>query len=445
MTSVVLVAALLVAAVLSQGRIRLVLAGAVLPALVILTSFSFSFGVGEIIVGLVFAIGTGLAWAQVIPAPLGVQVGAAIGSGIAIGGSAIAARLASEVHPVVGALVFAALLYALEKFGSRSNPFGEWGSLAHTQTNQWWALAVAERGPHVVTLILTLVSGSVGFAIATSSLGPLILAVVVVAITAVVTLLWSGSATGVPLATGLVGLIEPDGQLFADLIGQFVSGKPDDAYWDALDDRSEQSLQQLLDRTIEESRAGAEIVVWAEGAGVVSADGYENALAAAQNTVRQAPCVLVASWIVLDRSDNLMSNIATTITPDGAVAATTGKRHPVPGAEADRTRSDDGTFAAVDTALGRLGVAICFDADHNDTWERLAANGVEIVAIPASDWPLIGTVHADMARLRSRSIGAAMIRPARAGVSMLTDSNGRMMGRIDHRHSNEPPLRRSRS
>ncbi len=54
--------------------------------------------------------------------------------------------------------------------------------------------------------------------------------------------------------------------------------------------------------------------------------------------------------------------------------------------------------------------------------------------MPASDRPTIGALHADMARLRSRSIGAAMIRPARPDISTITNTYRRSISEADHRH-----------
>jgi len=440
-TAIVLVAAVLAATVLSQGRVRLALAGMVLPGLLVAASFEMPLGVGEAIVALTFAVGTGAAWAGVIPAPVAVQFSTAIGSGFSVGIILFVSRLVSRADAAAAALTFATLFYVLELFGSRSNPFGEWGSLAHSQTRQGWALAVARHGPHAVTFVLALVSGSVGYAASNSSLTPLAIAAISALATVTITVFWHRSSPPEHSASQVVGLLEEDERLFAIYAGGFVNGTLDEEEWSAFDEQSTTSLNSLLRQTVDHASNGSQIVVWGEGAGLVSADRFKEAVAQAQTAVRSAPCILVASWAVLDRVDGLMSNITTTITGDGEIASSISKQHPVPGPEVERTRSVESQRAVVDTELGRLGVAICFDADHHTTWKQFADDRIDIVAIPASDWPVIGHLHADMARLRSRSIGTSIIRPARGGVSKIIDSHGRVTAQVDHRHANNPPLR----
>lgn len=428
---------LFVASALSQGRVRFAVAGKALPAALVASSMLLPFGVGEATTGAVFAVATALAWLGVIPAPPATQVANALGSGVAVALTLLVARLAASVNPALGAMTFAALFFAVEVAGSRSNPFGEWGALAHSQTREQWALAVARPGPHAVTLTLVLISGSIGYAAATHSLSPLALAVLGAVHVAIAFGRWRRSmrSPGVK-SVRAVGLIESDEDVFAETVGAFVNGTMTASDWTAFDLQSAASLDALLADTAEAAAHGAELVVWAEGAGLVNAENHSAALARAQAITVDAACVLVASWLVLCRADGLMANITTCI-DNGNVKSTVGKQHPVPGAEADRTRLVPSDTHVVDTSFGRLGVAICFDADHHRTWAQLGRDNVDVVAIPASDWPAIGGLHADMARLRSQSIGAAIIRPARAGMSIITDTQGRVRQNVDHRQTNQ--------
>lgn len=410
-----IVALVLVAAAgaTSQGRVRLAVAGAALPGLAVVAAHQGPPGTGEAVVAVVFAGSTLAAWSGVLPAPLRVQVGTAVGSGVTIGLALAAARLASGWAPLLGPVVLAGCLTALEVAGSRTSPFGEWGSLAHSQARRRWALVVARGGPPAITSVLVLVSSAFGYAAVLGS--------------------WACAALGVAGVLGLLvlsarealrpeppgdarvsGLLEDDASLFAVHLPRFLDAGLAGEGLEAFEALSRSSVGQLLQRTVAAARDGSVVVVWAEGAGIVTARSYPDVLDQARAATREGGCVLVASWLVLDPGDGRMSNVTTVLDGAGDVVSSIAKAHPVPGVEAARTRSDPSTPVVVTTPLGRLGICFCFDADHPDAWRRLARDRVDVVAVPASDWPAVGTLHADMARLRARSVGATLVRPARA-------------------------------
>lgn len=431
---------------LAQGRHRSAVAGAALPGIAVAVALQFPVGVGEALVGTGFAVGTMAAWVGVIPAPARVQLTNAVVSGLALGLSLAVARPAAAWQVLLGPIVLSTAVTGVELLGSRGNPYGEWGSLAHSQTRRRWALEVARFGPYAVTWVLVWVSSGFGYGVALSSWSG-----IAVALAGVVALCALSVRAGRSLPRSheghevrVTGLIEHEPDLFAVCVPEFLRGGLTGERFETFERRSRQSLTQLLLRTAEAGTTidapGPTLVVWAEGAGLVSAGGYAEALEGARDAARRAHCTLVASWAILDPLDGLMSNIATVIDPEGDVVSTTAKRHPVPGLEASKTRRDASYEPVVPTAVGRLGVSICFDADHADTWRRLAGADLDVVAIPASDWPTIGTLHADMARLRARSIGVSMIRVARQGISQLIDADGRLAGEVDHRADDRPDL-----
>ena len=336
-------------------------------------------------------------------------------------------------------IVLAAIIYAFEVIGSRSNPFGEWGSLAHSQTAQRWALQIARFGPHTVTFVLVIVSSSFGYAWVNES--------ILSAGVGVSGLLALGALTArssrrveSPLGVHVAGLMEADTSLFSIYLRQFMKGELVGNRLESFCRVSAYSHRKMLERTRAVATGKADLVVWAEGAGIVAASQYDEALNRTIDTARETGCIVVASWLILDPTDGLMSNITTVITANGRIASSYAKSHPVPGPEADRTRPDHAGVQAVETSFGRLAVIICFDADHAESWRQLRDAGVDVVAIPASDWPAVGSIHADMSRLRARSIGAAIIRPARDGVSTVVNSYGTVVTSVDHRTNRIPDL-----
>jgi predicted amidohydrolase len=95
-------------------------------------------------------------------------------------------------------------------------------------------------------------------------------------------------------------------------------------------------------------------------------------------------CVLVAG--IAERSGSVVHNSAVVV-DGGAVLACYRKVH-LWGREPDLFRAGDAPPAVVDTAVGRIGVMICYDLEFPE-WVRMAADaGAEIVAVPAN-WPLL--------------------------------------------------------
>jgi len=273
MLEALLMVSVLVASSLSQGRVRLAVAGVLLPGLTVVCSLHFDAGVGELVVAAVFAVATGMAWAGVIPAPPATQVATAVGSGVALAVALSLARLASGLTPALAVVVFAVVFTALELIGSRASPYGEWGSLAHSQARQPWALAVAAFGPQAVTFALAFVSGGVGYAVALASPGAALSAAVGLGVVLLMWGLWLRSSRRHAGSQGhqVVGLIERNPELFAVHVAAFVGGRMSPDSWKEFDAQSRQSVDDMLERSLSAGRAGARVAVWAEGAGLVIA------------------------------------------------------------------------------------------------------------------------------------------------------------------------------
>jgi apolipoprotein N-acyltransferase len=53
---------------------------------------------------------------------------------------------------------------------------------------------------------------------------------------------------------------------------------------------------------------------------------------------------------------------------------------------------------------------------------------VDILLLPSSDWDSIAAWHAQQAPFRAIENGTAVVRPTRQGISLATDSQGRLLG-----------------
>lgn len=117
------------------------------------------------------------------------------------------------------------------------------------------------------------------------------------------------------------------------------------------------------------------------------------------------------------------ANTSVLFGPDGAVLAAYRKIHlfdvDVPGGvtfrESDTVVPGEAT-AVADTALGRIGLSICYDLRFGELYRRLAAAGATILAVPSAFTLATGKDHWH-ALLRARAIETQcwLIAPAQVG------------------------------
>ena len=118
-------------------------------------------------------------------------------------------------------------------------------------------------------------------------------------------------------------------------------------------------------------------------------------------------------------------NIAAVFSPDGKLAASYVKHHPIPSLEWDyKPGSKPAIF---DAPWGRNALLICQDLDFPDTARELAAHDVRVVMAPASDWPGSEMIHQRMAVVRGVESGFSIARAARGGMVSANDSRGRQI------------------
>lgn len=116
-------------------------------------------------------------------------------------------------------------------------------------------------------------------------------------------------------------------------------------------------------------------------------------------------------------------NTSVLIAPDGAVLATYRKIHlfdvAVPGGVTFReseTVVPGEAPVAVDTALGRLGLSICYDLRFGELYRRLAADGAAILTAPSAFTLATGKDHwHPLLRARALETQCWLVAPAQVG------------------------------
>jgi predicted amidohydrolase len=159
--------------------------------------------------------------------------------------------------------------------------------------------------------------------------------------------------------------------------------------------------------------------------------------------------ILIGSALVR-REDGQGANRAFLIRADGEIAATYDKIHmfdvDLPTGETARESQlyTPGEAAqVVDTAVGRLGLTICYDVRFPGLFRALSRAGAEIIAVPAAFTRPTGEAHWEIL-LRARAIecGCYVIAPAQGGLhadgrgtwghSIVVGPWGEVVAKLDH-------------
>jgi predicted amidohydrolase len=159
--------------------------------------------------------------------------------------------------------------------------------------------------------------------------------------------------------------------------------------------------KENLDRvlaTLEEAAAkGAQLIVFPECAlsGYLIADldeldRYSEPIPGAATDRLAKVCARLRIYTViglLERGVDAIYNSAALIGPEGLIACYR-KAH-LPGLGLDRlVAHGDTPFVVHDTAIGRIGMAICYDIRFPEPTRLLALKGADIVVFP-SNWPIV--------------------------------------------------------
>ncbi|HLX10321.1 MAG TPA: nitrilase-related carbon-nitrogen hydrolase [Thermoanaerobaculia bacterium] len=197
------------------------------------------------------------------------------------------------------------------------------------------------------------------------------------------------------------------------------------AFWEKLEDG-------LLARADAEAAAGAKLVFWNEAALPVMKGDEARLVARGCRLARARRIYLGMAMGTIDpMAARWLDNKLVLIAPDGTVAWQYRKARPVPGGEAAHAVPSDGRLRTLDTPLGRLSTAICFDMDFPELLRQAGRAGAQVVLVPASDWPAIDPWHAQMAAFRAIEEGFSMVRQTHNGLSLAVDYQGHVLAHED--------------
>ncbi len=172
---------------------------------------------------------------------------------------------------------------------------------------------------------------------------------------------------------------------------------------------------------------GARLVVWSEnclGATFAPATPADPTA----DLARELGVHLVVGYSEAARP--LSFNCAAIVAPNGSVRGVHRKLYPFMG---ERQGVQPGRVAtAFDTALGRIGIEICFDSCYSEVTRRIARSGARLIAMPNYDPPtrhgILHRLHAAVLPFRAVENHIPFVRADPHGLSQIVDATGRIVG-----------------
>lgn len=195
-----------------------------------------------------------------------------------------------------------------------------------------------------------------------------------------------------------------------------------------VDEHSEE-IKELNDELFLKSEKavdfGAKIIFWSEIAGILYDENEESFLERAKSFAKEKNVYFVPVVLRFHYDSEYAENKMIMITPNGEIAY-----------EYEKTISwyptkSDGIIRTLDTEYGRLGGAICFDADFPKLLRQAAKKEVDILLNPKFDTRQISPGHTFSGLMRAVEGGYSIVSQVNEGISMATDYRGNILAYQD--------------
>ncbi len=311
----------------------------------------------------------------------------------------------------LGALAFPVFWVTWEYLTAVASPHSTWGNLAYTQMDFLPLIQIASvTGLWGISFVVFLFGGTVAALI--SGAGNLS----------------QRSALAVSvgfLICSVLGLGEwrLHSNLSAKSVGVTLIAKdvPMSVYRGS-EEQALQLLREYADEVRNITPAGTQIVVLPEKIGRVS-----------ENTLREVDAIFSSAASATHAAINLglvrktpsgAFNSSRFYSANGRLKGNYDKHHLLLGVEPEKPGNQR---VIVDQSSGRWGLQICKDMDFPQLSREYAADGVDLLLVPAWDFNLDRWLHARMAVLRAVENGFALARSARNGLLTLSDNRGRII------------------
>src|SRR5947207_3172819 len=315
-----------------------------------------------------------------------------------------------------GSLLLASLAFpiywvACEYVNAIASPHSTWGNLAYTQMDCLPVIQIASiTGIWGISFIVFLFVGATGALLSGAGKpwqrGALVIAVSVVVCASFVFGKWRLESTS-PAQPVTVTLMAKDVPMSIYL------GPEEEAL---------KLLGEYADEVRRATPPGTQAIVLPEKIGRVS----ESALTEVDTLFSSAAAATQAAIVlgIVRRTPGAAFNSSRFYSPDGKLEGNYDKHHLIPGIEPEIAGDK---HVLLDQPPGRWGLQICKDMDFPKLSREYAAEGANLMLVPAWDFNLDGWLHGRMAVLRAVENGFGLARSARNGLLTLSDNRGRIL------------------
>ncbi|SMG22842.1 nitrilase-related carbon-nitrogen hydrolase [Paenibacillus aquistagni] len=202
--------------------------------------------------------------------------------------------------------------------------------------------------------------------------------------------------------------------------------------------KTEENLNQLIEMTITEAKAGAKIIHHSEGVAMLDETQKSLYLDSLRDVAKQWGVYIVTVPYVFTAEGSPNENVLYMIDPSGEVAF---EHFKYGGNLIERTVEGDKQIKYADTAYGRLSGIICWDKDFPAIVNQAGEKNVDILFIPSADWKEISPYHTIVGNFRGVENGANIVTQTVNGMSMISDYKGQTLAQMDHFTSDQWVMR----
>jgi apolipoprotein N-acyltransferase len=354
--------------------------------------------------------------------------------------------LAPRLKGFVSTLVFPLAIVTMQYIMTIASPYGSFGSLAYTQYGNLPLLQfLSITGLSGITFLLAWFASVVNWAWEQQFEWKKVWRGVVTYAGILAVILIAGGASLIsPPASDTVRMAAvPATEIFEmsqdtrDSAERFQSGNITETELESIRTEFNANIDDLLERSEQEARAGARIIFWSEGAGYVLEQDETALIERGGMLASQEGIYLGMALATLKSGQRLVENKIVLIEPSGEVAWQYFKARPVPGEPSVR---GNGEILILDTPYGKIAAAICFDMDFPNLIRQAGEAGVDVMFNPANDWEEVAPLRMRMATFRAIENGFSLVRPTSHGFSVATDYRARVLGLTNYFTSEDPVM-----
>ncbi|NGP46531.1 hypothetical protein G4V62_16835 [Bacillaceae bacterium SIJ1] len=334
-----------------------------------------------------------------------------------------------RTNSFVATLIFPATYALLDYMNVYFNPYGTFGLLGYSQHDFLPIVQVASvLGVTGITFLITWTASVVywlSFNHTTSKKRTVALMTVAV-LTLIVT--WGGVrvVTNTASETIPVSGIHTIDRTDAEVLDIYSLHTKD--MGDFLQ-KTEDRMDELIDLTVAEAKAGAKMIHHSEGAIVMDETQKALYLERLSDVAQEWNIHIVTVPYVFTAEGSPNENVLYIIDPRGDIAL---EHYKYGGNMIEQTVEGDKSIQYVDTEYGRISGIICWDKDFPTIVDQVGQKQIDTLFIPSADWEEISPYHTIVGHFRGVENGANVVTQTVNGMSTITDYTGQTLAKMDH-------------